>query len=293
MKILFLPDLSTMKTLLRSSIFIFLVANLLSCPEAHAGLYEKFLFYPSKHLRTPLEVDGCKYQAVNFEDSSGKDLHGLFFKKSVADNGIVIVSHGNGGNMLYRCDLVPHLVADTRCSVLMYDYEGYGGSTGKPSVKGILRDGVAAFDYAVNKLGYKPEQVILYGESLGCAVTCFIGTQRKPRAMILQSGFRSLPAVARDVVRVLKIVPGAVLPVPRLNNEKILQGEHAPVLIMHGKQDELIPFSHGETMFNKASEPKTFVALEHSGHNNTYKADAETFDRGIKDFVDKLPVINQ
>lgn len=194
---------------------------------------------------------------------------------------------------MHRTDLAKHLLDDTSCSVLLYDYQGYGTSSGKPSVKGILKDGLCVFDYAVNELGYKDNQVTVYGESLGCAVTCYLAANRHPRAMILQSPFRSLPSIAKDVCGPLKMLPQAVFPEPRLNNEDVLKGKHAPLLIMHGTHDEVIPVEHGKRLYSSASEPKKFVLLERSSHNDTYIADAELFDKTLRDFFKDLPSGNE
>jgi uncharacterized protein len=250
-------------------------------------LYDKFLFYPSRTVHEPAQISGAELQILSFNESDGSKISCWYYKKP-NDAGLVLVSHGNGGNISHRCRLGEHLLKDTDCSVLLYDYEGYGASEGKPSVKGILKNGLSAFDFAVDKLGYSPSKVIVYGESLGCAVTCYIASRRKAEGIILQSGFRSLPSIARDIFKPLKIMPGFIFPEPRLDNEKLLKGEHAPLLIMHGKNDEVIPFHHGEDLYRSASPPKTFISLDNSGHNDTYVADGKKFDQGIADFVKTL-----
>ena len=123
-------------------------------------------------------------------------------------------------------------------------------------------------------------------------MTCDIAANRKPRAIIFQSGFRSLPSIAKDIISPLKLMPGFIFPEPRLDNEKLLQGEHAPLLIMHGKNDEVIPFKHAELIFEKASEPKTFVALN-SRHNDTYVVDADAYDRSVRDFMSQVDSTKQ
>lgn len=268
-------------------IFAVVIYVLLSS-VVYSGLYEKFLFYPMTEMDAAPTIYGIQSEVLSIAEGQNKGIEGWYFKNP-ASNNLVIVSHGNAGNISHRIELARHLIDDTSASILLYDYQGYGNSKGHPSVKGILQDGLAAYDYATERLGYKSEEIVVYGESLGCAVSCYIASQRKTKAIILQSPFRSLPAVARDCVGLLKVLPPVVFPEPRLNNEKLLRKAHAPLLIMHGKHDEVIPFKHGEVLYREAAEPKKFVALENSGHNDTYLADSKLFDTSIKDFFKSLP----
>lgn len=268
-------------------IVLCVLLNYMPASQSFLGLFEKFLFYPSTEVLDPAPIKGAECQVLSIKQENGKDLSCWYYKKP-ADNGLILVSHGNAGNISHRCELSRHLLSDTDCSVLLYDYQGYGHSEGTPSIKGILKDGIAAFDFAVKELQYPPDKIIVYGESLGCAVTCEIASQRQPRAMILQSGFRSLPTIAKDVFGPLKLMPGFAFPEPRLDNEKIVEGKHPPLLIIHGVHDEVIPFQHGQALYKKASEPKKFVVLENSGHNDTFVSDRDLFDRSISDFVREL-----
>jgi len=246
--------------------------------------YDKYLFYPSSELTPPTAIAGVECQPLRFKLDSGNEVTCRYFQRPEAKN-LILVSHGNGGNMSNRGVIVEHLLKNTDCSVLLYDYEGYGQSGGEPSTKGILVDGLATFDYAADKLGYPPCKIILYGESLGCAVTCSISSKRKPLGIIFQSGFYSLPTAAKSLMPALKVMPGFVFPEPRLDNGKILIAEHPPLLILHGKNDKVIPFKHGAELFKRASEPKLFVPLENSGHNDIYSADAGLVDSTIAEFV--------
>ena len=218
--------------MLPQGLIIVAILNFIFAGLSFSSVYDKFLFYPSKTVHEPAQIGGAECQVLNFKTSDGNELSCWYYKHP-ADSGLVLVSHGNGGNISHRSTLTGHLLKDTDYSVLLYDYEGYGNSQGKPSIKGILKDGIAAFDFAVEKLGYSPGKIIVYGESLGCAVTCDIASKRKPQGIILQSGFRSLPSIARDLFGPLKIMPGFIFPEPKLDNEKLLKGEHAPLLIMH------------------------------------------------------------
>jgi uncharacterized protein len=253
-----------------------------------SGLYEHFLFYPLNDMLEPTPIEGTEWRSLSFREPGGNEIVCWYYKKEANDAGLILVSHGNAGNISHRGRLAEHLIKNSNYSVLLYDYRGYGRSSGTPQVRGILEDGLAAFDFAVQELHYKPCRIIVYGESLGCSVACAIAAQRQPQGIIWQSGFRSLPAIARDAFFPFKIMPGFVFPEPKLASEKLLAGKHSPLLIMHGRHDEVIPFRHSEILYARASEPKKFVVLEHSGHNDTYIADADLFDRSIADFVQSL-----
>jgi len=251
------------------------------------------LFFPDQtnydlkpHLVTIEKKLNTTVEDVTFKSANGKNLHGLYFKRQGA-NKVFLLSHGNAGNVAHRLIHVIHML-NLGASVFLYDYQGYGQSEGDPSVKGIVEDGVAAYDFLTKDKGWKAGQVITYGESLGCAVACQIAKQREVAAIVLQSGFASLPGAARDRFIWLNLFPDFTFPQPQLNNCEILAHRHTPLLIVHGAKDNILPVKYAEQMFAAAAEPKRLVKLKNSGHNDVMDVDLKDYLAAMKSFLNDL-----
>ena len=251
------------------------------------------LFFPDQtkyDLKQPLAMIEqklkTKVDAVTFKSANGKNLNGLYFKREGATQ-VFLVSHGNAGNIAHRLAHVIHML-NIGASVLLYDYQGYGQSEGDPSVRGIVDDGLAAYDFLTKDKGWKAAQVIAYGESLGCAVTGQISKQRKVAAIVLQSGFASLPGAARDRFIWLNLFPDFTFPQPQLNNCQIMASSHAPLLIIHGEKDSILPVKYADQVFAAAVEPKQIMKLKNSGHNDVLEADLKDYTAALSGFIKGL-----
>jgi pimeloyl-ACP methyl ester carboxylesterase len=240
------------------------------------------LFFPDQtayDMKAPLETIATKLKTkieeVKFKSANGKMLNGLYFKREGAKR-VLLLSHGNAGNVAHRIPHVVHML-QMGASVLLYDYQGYGKSEGEPSVSGIVEDGLAAYDFLTKQIGWHANQVVSYGESLGCAVTCQIAKQRSAAALVLQSGFASLPGAARDRFIWLNLFPDFTFPQPQLNNCQILAANKTPLLIIHGEKDNILPIKYADQMYTAAISPKQFVRLKNSGHNDILEADLKEY----------------
>lgn len=239
-------------------------------PTIAAPLYNSMLFYPDYPTRYEAsryefqELLGVPKQDLHVALPDGTKLHAWFFKHP-RSQGLVIINHGNAGNISDRTALANDLL-ELRQSVLLYDYEGYGLSEGKPSIPNICRDGLTMYDYAREKLGYADKNIVLWGESLGCAVACEMSRQRPCQALILESGFSSLKSIAGEKLWIMHAYPTAFFPKPHLDNLSILTAPHPPLLLIHGELDTTVPPAHSRLMFAKAAEPKRLLILPHSGH---------------------------
>jgi pimeloyl-ACP methyl ester carboxylesterase len=200
---------------------------------------------------------------------------------------IYLVSHGNGGNLGFRMGLAAYLVASGQ-SVFMYDYEGYGESSGEAKLVNLTPDGLAAYDYLVGACGYKPDQIILYGESIGTGVTTGIMSERKARAVILQSGFTSLVDAAKDRLWQLKIFPDWAVPAPHLDNLSAVKRSHPPLLFIHGTLDQILPVRYSRTMYAEALEPKRYYEIDGAEHNNIGATDTPGFCNTLTAFIASL-----
>lgn len=190
----------------------------------------------------------------------------------------LLYSHGNGEDI---GDDLPVLEEFRRAgfAVFAYDYNGYGQSDGEPSEDAVYRDVAAAFDFLSGTLHVPPERVIAFGHSLGAAAAIHLAASRPVAGLIAQAPFLS----AFRVLTRWQIVPW-----DKFNNARAIRGVHCPVLIAHGRRDEVIPFWHGERIYELASQPKWKVWLDVAGHNDVMLVSAQAFVAAIQSFAQQV-----
>ncbi len=271
-----------------------LVGYFYLCPRFNSNFVNLILFHPDTY-KSPVGIkkvfDGIAGEEVAFqshkssEETTAPMLDGWLFRRPGVKE-IVLVSHGNAGNLHHR-DWKIEAILGSGASVFEYDYRGYGKSEGAPYLHGVINDAVGAYDYLVEKQGYQPEDIILYGESIGTGFSCELARQRKSKAIILESGFLSTERLGKDKIAPLNLYPSFLFFSPILDNLEYVKGNHPPLLIMAGRLDNIIPVRHSQTMFEQGSEPKQLHIFEHSGHND-FSKDFAAYKKCVVDFVQQL-----
>lgn len=168
----------------------------------------------------------------------------------------LLYSHGNGEDIGAIRNVLQEL-RDHGFAVLAYDYRGYGLSTGKPSEKSAFADIEAAYDYLVASLGVDPSDILVYGTSLGGGPSTYLAAHRRVGGLVLESTFVS-------AFRVRTVVP--IFPFDRFPNLKHMSQIRCPVLVLHSRDDTVIPFWHGKKLFDAAKEPKFHYWTDNAGH---------------------------
>ena len=211
----------------------------------------------------------------------GVQLHGWFFphSKPVAT---LLFCHGNAGNISHRLENAYHLLR-TGFQVLLFDYRGYGHSSGEPSEEGLYTDAAAAWAHLAQREDTVGAPRIIFGRSLGGAVAVELATRVGADGLIIESTFTSIRTLARLVFSFP--LPG--LPIKYDSLSKIGRVT-MPLLAIHGKRDELIPFADGELLFEAAPEPKTWYPIPGAGHNNTYLVGGEVYFQRLAKFASGL-----
>lgn len=259
-------------------------------PRLMPALYNRRLFRPFPYPEGDWDVDeveGIKKIDAYFRATDGSRAHGWLFLQPTADQ-IILFSHGNTGNITSRIRSL-ELLLRAGASVFLYDYRGYGRSEGRPTVRAICEDGVAAFDFLVAEHGFKPSQIVVYGESLGCAVASEIAAERPVAGIILQSGFTSLRRIGTEAIPLTKIYPPFLFPQPQLDNvRRMAVKQRKPLLIIHGCKDQTVPFSHGEELFLHATEPKQFVKLPDAAHSDIWAVAPDAFVDAVRTFLQSV-----
>lgn len=223
---------------------------------------------------------GLPYSDVRLATSDGETLQGWWIPRPEAQAPVLLFFHGNAGNREGRLHNLAGLW-QAGIAVLIFDYRGYGGSTGTPSEAGLLADGLAAYDWLKTKVGSRP--VTLFGRSLGGAVAAAVALQRPARGLILESTFTS----AREMAGRMLPLPGIHLILrARYDSLAAVEDLRMPLLVIHGTADELVPFGMGRRIFEAAVAPdKQFREVPGGRHNDTYLVAGEAYYGWLREFM--------
>ncbi len=219
------------------------------------------LFHPMKYPAGWWELQ----QELGVEDlwitaADGVRLHGWW--KAVPGARLATVClHGNAGNVTHRAGHI-FAVAEAGSSILVIDYRGYGKSAGSPSESGLYADARAAYGW-LREQSWSPERIVVHGESLGTAVAVDLAVREPVAGVVLEAPFPSAGDVAGTILPLL----GPLLVRSFRSIEKIGR-LRAPLLVIHGSRDAIIPIELGRRLFDAAPEPKQFWAVPGAGHND-------------------------
>jgi fermentation-respiration switch protein FrsA (DUF1100 family) len=229
----------------------------------------RFLYEPDTH-RPDLSVAGVpEAHAMTVHTRDGLDLLAWMIPPADDTQPVVLYLHGNGGNIGYRA----HEFATVRrfgWGILMLEYRGYGGNAGTPTETGLYEDARAAYA-ALRTLGIPAGRILLWGESLGTGVAVHLAAEHQVGAVLLEAPYTSIAAIAR---KRFPFVPIDLLLRDRFDLIGRIGSVRAPVLVMTGGRDNVIPPAMGRAVFDAANEPKRFWLVPEAGHNNLLEAGA-------------------
>jgi fermentation-respiration switch protein FrsA (DUF1100 family) len=229
---------------------------------------------------------GYRFEDHVFTTADGHRLHGWWVhppagsEPDTEDGPVLLYFHGNAGNLTHRAATVATL-ARLGLRVFIFDYRGYGRSEGRPDEKGLYEDARAAWRVLTLEHGISPGRIVLYGKSLGGAVAVQLATEVRPAGLVLQSTFSSVPDLAAFHY---PFVPRALVRT-RMESERKLPAVRCPVLIVHSRDDEIVPFAHAERLFAAAPEPRQLLVIEGAGHNDTFAAGGERLLGALAGFI--------
>jgi len=236
------------------------------------------MYFPVKEITADPSSAGLDYEDVFFKTSDNKLLNGWYIP-SGKEKFTLLFCHGNAGNISHRLEKIL-LLHDLDLNIFIFDYRGYGKSEGKPSETGLYRDTEAAYGYLLKERGIPEDKIILYGESIGGGVVIDLAQRARVKALITEGAFTSLKDMARVA---FPLVPPVMIGRQYDSLHKI-RTISCPKLIIHSTDDEIVPFSMGERLFDAASPPKRLLKL--SGlHNSAFFDSKEQFTEGIISFL--------
>ena len=188
------------------------------------------------------------------------------------------------GNVIHRLENLAELYR-AGLSVFIFDYRGYGRSSGKPSEEGLYQDALAAYTYLTVTRGIHPERLILFGRSLGASVSGEVASRKPAAGLILESPFPSIAAMARAHYAGL---PMHWLLSGRFPLNERLQRVTMPVLVIHGDRDDIVPIALGREVFDAARDPKSLYVIEGADHNDTYRVGGRAYFQRLKQFIQEV-----
>jgi fermentation-respiration switch protein FrsA (DUF1100 family) len=175
---------------------------------------------------------------------------------------VVVFFHGNGEVLAWRVARFERLVADD-LGLVALSYRGYFGSTGRPSEQGLLRDAAAAYAFAAER--YPADRIVLWGVSLGTGPAVALAVERPVGKLVLEAPFTSAVDIAASV---FPFVPVRMLMKDRFRSDELIGRLAAPLLIIHGERDRVVPLRFGDRLFARAPGPKRFVRFPQGGHDD-------------------------
>lgn len=233
-----------------------------------------FIYHPS-----PIPIDARKMRDAGYAPFPVRTADGLdltaWRRPGAPDKPTIVLFHGNAQDASWRIDIAAQ-AARHGYGIVLATYRGFGGNPGKPSEEGLYADARATLDAA------GPGPFVLWGESLGTGVATRIAAERRASGVILQSPYIS---VAERAGEMMWWLPARKLVTDRFDSISRIAAIQAPLLIVHGAKDALIPIRHGRTLFAAAMEPKVFVELSDRGHNEMHGPE---FEAGVRKFLESL-----
>jgi hypothetical protein len=238
------------------------------------------IFCPVREIQsTPGDLQ-LPYEPVRLNTPDGETLH-AWFVPGDQNQPVVLFCHGNNSNISSLCHLkLLELLHSQGLSTIIFDYRGFGRSSGSPYQAGTYRDGEAVWEYLVQSRGYSGRDIIIWGKSLGGGIAAYLASRHQNcRALVLEATFTSVPDVAR---RLFPFLPVTWIIRHEYPVHRHVSKVDSPILVMHSPADETIPYRLGRRVFEAAREPKTFVQLS-GGHVWGFWTSKETCVQAIKE----------
>lgn len=243
------------------------------------------------HMLNFPSSESIPYEDVMLETSDGVKIHTwLLLQKNSANVPTLIYFHGNAGNMGYRLQNAAEMYARVGINILMMDYRGYGNSTGTPSEKGLILDAEKVVQYASSHPKLTNSSIIVFGRSLGGAVSVAIAEQYPDlvKALILENTFLSISKMVDKLLPFVSLLKPLVLRI-NWNSETTIKNLKQPIMFIAGERDELVPHSHMQLLMGLATASifKDWFPVKTGTHNDTWVRAGSTYYTRMADFISK------
>ena len=244
---------------------------------------KKGIYYPSKEIVFNPTDAGLKYEDIFFLTDDNLRLNGWFIP-SENPQGTLLFCHGNAGNISHRVEIID-IFRKLNLNVFIFDYRGYGRSQGIPNEQGLYQDAQAAYQYLLSRPDVDKEAIVIYGKSIGANVAINLASKVDAACLISEGGFTSAYDMGKKLFPYLPIKWMITVKYDALEKIKDIT---IPKLIIHSKDDEIIPFRLGERLFEAAPQPKEFYQMRGS-HNEAIFMNKEEYSSRVNNFLSKYP----
>jgi pimeloyl-ACP methyl ester carboxylesterase len=243
-------------------------------------VFQSQLVYVPKHkmVASPADI-GLSYQDVELESADGVRLS-AWWVPSEKPRGVLLFCHGNGGNISHLLERIG-TYRSLGLSTFVFDYRGYGKSAGKPTEEGTYLDVEAAWNYLVEEQGVAPEDILVYGWSLGGPIAAWLAQRHNPGKLVLESTFTALPELAQQLY---PFFPARLLARFEYNTLDYLTRVRCPILVVHSREDGLIPFDHGQRLYEGFDGPRKFLEIE-GDHGDGFSRSVERYKEALDRFI--------
>jgi len=248
-------------------------------------LHRYFIYIPDRTRVAPREAGLLGVEEVVFKAADGTKLI-AWHQPARGTKPTLLYFTGNSGNVANRAGKIRTIASDGY-GVFMLNYRRYGGSGGRPTEVRVAADAVSAYDY-LRGLGVAPHDIIAYGESLGTAVATRLALQRHVEALVLEAAFTSIVDVGRLM---WKGFPLGLIMADQYRTIDRIGAVEAPLFMIHGGRDAIIPLNQARHVFHAATEPKNLVVVPQAGHNDLFDRGAWDKVRGFLDALRPVPVV--
>jgi len=239
----------------------------------------EFAFFPDNEDVIPTNQLPQGIQEITISTADKVKITSLYLPSNKSDK-LLIYFHGNAGNIYYR---IPSLLQlqNAGINVIGVSYRGYGKSNGDPTEEGVYQDGKAIFQYAVEQMGFSKENIIIFGRSIGTAVAINTAQNEKIRGVVLVTPMTN----GEDQAKAAGLGPISSLAQNSFDNISRIRNIESPLLVIHGTNDQIVPYSMGEEIFNRANVKKKFVRIKGANHNNLHDAYEKEYWPPIIEFI--------
>ncbi len=241
---------------------------------------EAFIFFPSPYPEGDWTLPPGA-EEIYFVAEDGIQLHGWFLEHS-DPIAVVLYCHGNAGNVTHRADVLLAFRHIVGASILVFDYRGYGKSSGRPNEQGVLIDTRSARTWLAARTGISEKHIVLAGQSLGGAVAAVVAGQDGARALILENTFTSIPDMAALHYPLLPVRAFLRTKLDALSHIRRYRG---PVFIAHAENDSIVPVNHSRRLFEAAAGPKELLIIPGAEHNDPLP---DTYYLRVREFLSQL-----
>ena len=239
-----------------------------------------FLYRPVREVTyTPDEL-GLDFENVVFACDDGCQLNGWYVPAKNSEL-TVLFCHGNGGNMMHRLDSI-NILYSLGLNCFIFDYRGYGNSQGKPSEEGTYQDVTAAYKWLTEKKKVSPTDVIIFGRSLGASIAAQLASKVEAGSLIIESSFTSYADIGKKFYPYMPVRWFARFSYKTIDYVKDV---HYPVMVIHSRNDEVVPFEFGLELYEAANEPKEFVEIFGS-HNDGFLVSGESYEKAWMKWIE-------